>query len=754
MNARCTPPARTICAAIALAACALATTPLTASAYGDGHRLLIADIGNHRMSQVPWTPGSASTSFDPTNSQVIGQPNGFAVGPDCRVYAASYTSDEIIVFTGEGVVSEIIPLPSGAVQPCDVVFQPTTGLMYVSLINQQAVLTYDIRLGTWTGAPITSVQMATTLTPGGRPGYMTFLPNRHLLIADYQDGEILDWDPSTATLTTLISGLLGPENLALGPNGDLFVVEYQYDRIVRFSSASNFSTSVVFAGFGVDSLSAPHGLAFGPDGHLYTCDRNVQTIVEYGVPAAANGIGSLVGVFASNQNALALAFESRACFGPLERGEIVSTYLPDTDCGCVGGFCTCNGPKPWEAVVRIVDPDVVPYPALGENTLAPMFTNSTPLTASSWTYGNLGPVMGIAIDRASSPNIYVASTAAFGTFWPGTVPLTSYNGLYKLDGVTHNWSLLDTLPNTGCGLGDLAWNPYAKRLYVSNFEDGCIYAYTSTGTQTQKFDPFNLADPDNDGPIPIASGGRVWGLCVVDKKTLYFSAWLRDSAAIATPWPSIWPPLPSGETPNNAIFAVKIGLNGHLMGGPKLVRVMPPLITYTNGSGQPDGYSNPVADMEYRRFTSTTIFSPPILYCAERSVMSDLGSTQSPGFISHRGEARLIGIRLGASLPATFNIGLHVTTGNTTSSYANCCGGVALDLRRTLWTTGDALHEGWPDDLLSGLQRISAGGNAGALTPTTDSMLIDLDQNTLIDVQSPTDDVIQSGDVECSQGGL
>jgi len=66
-----------------------------------------------------------------------------------------------------------------------------------------------------------------------------------------------------------------------------------------------------------------------------------------------------------------------------------------------------------------------------------------------------------------------------------------------------------------------------------------------------------------------------------------------------------------------------------------------------------------------------------------------------------------------------------------------------------VWSTGDAIHSAWPDDLLSGLQRTRKGGNSNfSGSPSENWMLIDLTHATL------TESSNQPGDTELCPGAV
>ena len=66
--------------------------------------------------------------------------------------------------------------------------------------------------------------------------------------------------------TTVATGLAFPEGPAIGPDGELYVVEIAGGRVSRVGRDGAVSTFAETGG-------GPNGCAFGPDGHLYVCNN-------------------------------------------------------------------------------------------------------------------------------------------------------------------------------------------------------------------------------------------------------------------------------------------------------------------------------------------------------------------------------------------------------------------------------------------------------------------------------------------------
>lgn len=204
---------------------------------------------------------------------------------------------------------------------------------------------------------------------------------------------------------------------------------------------------------------------------------------------------------------------------------------------------------------------------------------------------DVGQVFGVALDDQTPPNIYVASTSAYGLHivargrdgrperrkkgGPGVGWMRGQFGLdlqggpgsvYKVDGRTGQVSLLanvtlEGVPNPGPGLGNLAYDSAHKQLLMSDLYTGMIHRFdlegrelgapydhgvaglTAAGQLSQPFNPrnrpniasdrFDAENPTTWGFAPPAR--RVWALALHEGR-LYYSA--RNGSANEPP--QIW----------------------------------------------------------------------------------------------------------------------------------------------------------------------------------------------------------------------
>lgn len=147
---------------------------------------------------------------------------------------------------------------------------------------------------------------------------------------------------------------------------------------------------------------------------------------------------------------------------------------PSTTGGTPGNAWNWSGPTP---------------PGFSAGKFAPM--------AHVWTRGELGQVFGVALDRQSTPDIFVASTDIYGGV-PGPNYTTYPDGRYAIyrlrpaGGLANGkYELFFKVQTTGqASLGQIAFNSDALNggvqgvLYASNFDDGKIYVVKNSATNS------------------------------------------------------------------------------------------------------------------------------------------------------------------------------------------------------------------------------------------------------------------------------
>lgn len=190
----------------------------------------------------------------------------------------------------------------------------------------------------------------------------------------------------------------------------------------------------------------------------------------------------------------------------------------------------------YQPVSQLLSDKVLSVRDIRDRTGIPTMINwpALEITHPQWTYGSLGSIFGIAIDKFN--NIYVSATSAYLYSWPNTnhYGLAGSGGIYRIDGVTGNPSVFvktaasvgppvlgaAEIPNDLTGLGNLCYDEPFNQFFVTNMEDGRIYRIDGvTGHVLSTFDPFA---PDNDSPGMVCQGERIWGIGMFNNR-IYFN---------------------------------------------------------------------------------------------------------------------------------------------------------------------------------------------------------------------------------------
>ena len=178
---------------------------------------------------------------------------------------------------------------------------PSTGLIVASFSSGQ-VLRYVATTGAFLGTFATGL-------PHDHPISLTLGPDGDLYVGinnfddnGQQTSAIRRFDGQTGTLLGTFAsggGLVGPEGLAFGPDGNLYVASFGYfaqSKVVRYDGhTGDYLSDFIPEGSG--GLSGATSLVFGPDGNLYVTSRLTDQVLRY------NGTtGAFLGVFATGGN--------------------------------------------------------------------------------------------------------------------------------------------------------------------------------------------------------------------------------------------------------------------------------------------------------------------------------------------------------------------------------------------------------------------------------------------------------------------
>lgn len=285
----------------------------------------------------------------------------------------------------------------------------------------------------------------------------------------------------------------------------------------------------------------------------------------------------------------------------------------DLHCGQIVGTCFSGFDASWN-----FDPNghVMGVMDVRDKSSAPLGSNWIPAMQSlpNWDANRMGQIFGLAVDN--NYNIFVTATKVYGNYPFGSA---GGGGIYKIDASTGAVSDFVTtgsgamqIPNSGVGLGNIAYDKDTDNFFVTNLEDGKIYRVSPSGVVSSLFDPF-VADSGSPGFAPL--GERIWGIAVFNSR-IYFSVWTEDMGRPSTP-------------NQNRIYSVGIDGSGNFLPGVTCEIIMP---------DHSSNYSNPVSDIAFSTDGKMLV--------AERTMLNDMQTSahqsrifefeaNSPAFPTH-----------------------------------------------------------------------------------------------------------------------
>lgn len=413
---------------------------------------------------------------------------------------------------------------------------------------------------------------------------------------------------------------------------------------------------------------------------------------------------------------------------------------------CFAGYNPSTGVINDAFVVGVVD---VHGPAVGPglNWPAPMYHGA----GDSWKSSNFGQVYGIAIDKRN--NVFITTSTSYGYYSgdPRMYGPGGGGGIYRLDGITGVGSTFvstapytqtplatvgtTTLPNGSSaglkpGLGNICYSARHDRLYVTNHEDGVIYAINAlTGVVVGFYDPSGLAggplatanpamaaDVPSPGFAPL--GERLWGVGYNPvENRIYYSVWMEDF---------------SSGTPTTRNIIRSIGLTATGDFNPSS-NDFPEIAMSDYGNNR----SGPVSDIEFASSGKMLVGECSIFGSTSR------GAHQSRVF-------QYTGVSQSWSSPQQIYVGASSGSINGENSSGGVDYGYGrmdsirctnLDCDSVLWLSGDFLAFPAGFSGIYGLQRTPASGNTLTTVQST-GYFIDLNG------VAGTQDKTQIGDVD------
>jgi streptogramin lyase len=126
-----------------------------------------------------------------------------------------------------------------------------------------------------------SVTLASSGIPGNFSGFtpynMATDSSGNIFFANYTANDITEWNPTTQTLTNVVSsGLSNPGGVAVDSSGNLYIADTGHNAIKEWNATTQTLTTVISSG-----LNKPNGVAVDSSGNLYIADTNNGVIREW-----------------------------------------------------------------------------------------------------------------------------------------------------------------------------------------------------------------------------------------------------------------------------------------------------------------------------------------------------------------------------------------------------------------------------------------------------------------------------------------
>jgi streptogramin lyase len=201
----------------------------------------------------------------------LDSPWGITIGPDGRLYVASYDTDEVKRFdpkTGAFIDTFVTAALGGLDKPISLLFLPNGDLLVGSSATDD-VKRYD-KSGAYLGAFASGSNLDT-------PFGMIWGPDGHLYVASHNNNRIIVYNGATGAFVRTFPVQSQPADIAFGLDGWLYVVSVTFSEVHRYNPFTGAADPNVFATVTGD----PRGIEFGPDGQLYVGSFTGNVIKRY-----------------------------------------------------------------------------------------------------------------------------------------------------------------------------------------------------------------------------------------------------------------------------------------------------------------------------------------------------------------------------------------------------------------------------------------------------------------------------------------
>ena len=213
----------------------------------------------------------------------LGAPYGLAVDSKNRLYVADTKVGAVFVFNTDtrdlemirnGHEAHFVRITGLAIDDSDRLFVSDNGLKHVVVFNPQRKVEANIAEGMADPAGI-------ALDNENRFLYVCDTALDQVLVYDADTYKLLRKIGTTGKAHTLTTpgDFAAPTNVAVDPDGNLYVADTLNNRVEVFDADGNFSNEFGKAGDGPGYFARPKGIAIDADGHVWVADA-VQDRVQ------------------------------------------------------------------------------------------------------------------------------------------------------------------------------------------------------------------------------------------------------------------------------------------------------------------------------------------------------------------------------------------------------------------------------------------------------------------------------------------
>jgi len=255
----------------------------------DGTQLLVASSNGNRITRFDGPTGRFVEHLDHGGSDnPLNTPVAMGLGPDDLLYVVNRGDNRVLRYNPiSGELVDTFVNGQGLDAPAGLAFT-ADGDLLVSNRNGNDVLRFagpeDESPGSAKGAFITA-------GTGGLDGpfNMALGPDGKLYVSSFDTNQILRFDGETGAFDAVFASPSRPQGLLFDDQGNLLVASTGDDDILKIAPDGTAETFIDGEGL----LHDPNDLAFGPDGNLYVSSRTAQQVLRFNAET-----GQFIDVFA------------------------------------------------------------------------------------------------------------------------------------------------------------------------------------------------------------------------------------------------------------------------------------------------------------------------------------------------------------------------------------------------------------------------------------------------------------------------